>query len=109
MLPYLFLINGGEQMTASTLQELDITEYTHGTNTRGIHSTLQPKQYHLKHRSTIFGEEGYLNRFVETGTCFLESDTGNELYQTAFTVEEIDELNREYNVLFYFEIEEVTL
>lgn len=69
---------------------------------------LQPKQYRLKHRSTLFGEESYLNRFIGTDTCILENGHGNDLYQTAFTVEEIGEMVKEFDVLYYFEMKEVT-
>lgn len=67
-----------------------------------------PKYYNLKHRSTLFGEEGYLHKFVETGTYFLESEFDNDLYQTAFTLEEIGKMQEEFDVLFYFEMKEVT-
>ena len=70
--------------------------------------TLPPKQYRLKHRSTLFTEEGYLHKFVETGTYFLENEFGCDLYQTAFTPEEIGEMVKEFDVLFYFEMKEVT-
>ena len=65
------------------------------------------KQYHLKHRSKLFTEEGYLHKFVETGTYFLENEFGCDLYQTAFTVEEIGEMVKEFDVLFYFEMKDV--
>lgn len=69
---------------------------------------LQPKQYRLKHRSDLFSEEGYLHKFVETGTYFIENEFGCDLYQTEFSVPEIGELVRDYDVLFYFEMKEVT-
>ena len=69
---------------------------------------LPPKKYRLKHRSTLFSEEGYLHKFVETGTYFLENEFGCDLYQTAFTPEEIGEMVKDFDVLFYFEMKEVT-
>lgn len=75
---------------------------------RPIPKPLNPKQYRLKHRSTLFTEEGYLHKFVETGTYFLENEFGNDLYQTAFTLEEIGEMVKEFDVLFYFEMKEIT-
>jgi len=91
MLPCLFLINGGYKMSRN----------------KPI-PTLNPKQYRLKHRSKLFTEEGYLHKFVETGTYFLENEFGCDLYQTAFTVEEIGEMVKEFDILFYFEMEEIT-
>lgn len=65
------------------------------------------KKYHLKHRSDLFSEEGYLHKFVETGTYFIENEFGCDLYQTEFSVPEIGELVRDYDVLFYFEMRDV--